>query len=159
LGCHPIFTAMTDLTAFRDKVGETYTSDWMEIDQARVNAFADITLDHNFIHVDVERSKAETPFGGTIAHGFLSLSLLSHFGAQCLPEFPKDAVPINYGFDRLRFAAPTPVGSRVRGKFTFTEIEERKPGQFLMRMDARVEIEGSERPALRAEWLTLLLFV
>lgn len=150
---------MADLTRFREKIGETYTSDWMEIDQARVNTFADITVDHNFIHVDVERSKAETPFGGTIAHGFLSLSLLSHFAEQCLPGFPDGAVPINYGFDKLRFAAPVPVGSRIRGKFTFAGIEERKPGQVLMRMDARVEIEGGDRPALRAEWLTLLLFV
>lgn len=149
---------MPELLKLRDRIGETFTSDWMEIDQARVDTFADTTLDHNFIHVDVERSKRETPFGGTIAHGFLSLSMLSHFGAQCLPDFPKDAVPINYGFDRLRFAAPVPVGARIRGCFTFVALEERKRGQFLLRMDAEVQIEGSDRPALKAEWLTLLLF-
>ncbi|MEE2566994.1 MaoC family dehydratase [Hyphobacterium marinum] len=149
---------MPELLNLRERIGETFTSDWMEIDQARVDTFADTTLDHNFIHVDVERSKRETPFGGTIAHGFLSLSLLSHFGEQCLPPFPEGAVPINYGFDRLRFAAPVPVGSRIRGCFTFADVEQRKRGQYLMRMDAAVEIEGSERPALRAEWLTLLLF-
>lgn len=148
---------MTDLTEFRGLVGRTFTSDWMLIDQERVNTFADITIDHNFIHIDVERSKKETPFGGTIAHGFLSLSMLSHFGAQCLPKFPADAVPVNYGFDSIRFAAPVPVGSRIRGVFTFKELEERKPGQFLLHFDVKVEIENAPRPALRAHWLTLML--
>lgn len=148
---------MTDLTEFRSQVGQTFTSDWMVMDQDRVNAFADITIDHNFIHIDPERTKRETPFGGTIAHGFLSLSMLSHFGAQCLPKFPAGFVPVNYGFDSVRFASPVPVGSRIRGVFVFRALEERKPGQFLLTFDVKVEIENGSRPALRAEWLSMML--
>ncbi|MEN0651562.1 MULTISPECIES: MaoC family dehydratase [Hyphobacterium] len=148
---------MTDLTEFRSQVGKNFTSDWMQIDQDRVNAFADITIDHNFIHIDAERTKRETPFSGTIAHGFLSLSMLSYFGAQCLPVFPAGFVPVNYGFESVRFAAPVPVGTRIRGVFTFKSLEERKPGQFLLTFDVRVEIENSTRPALRAEWLSMML--
>lgn len=150
-------SSMPDLAALTARIGETYTSPWFTIDQARVNAFADLTLDHNFIHVDVERSKRETPFGGTIAHGFLSVSMLSHLASQCLPAPPPGVTPINYGFDKLRFAAPVPVGARIRGVFRCRSVEERKPGQILTTYDTMVEIEGSKTPALKAEWLTLLL--
>jgi acyl dehydratase len=138
-----------------DRVGqELGVSDWFLVDQERVNAFADVTLDHQFVHVDVERAKA-TPFGGTIAHGFLTLSLLVHL---CLPfvPTPKDRkLVVNYGFDKIRFAAPVKVGKRIRARATLGAVDERKPGQIVMRVDVTVEIEGEQKPALVAEWLSL----
>lgn len=138
-------------------VGQTFTSDWFEMNQDRVNEFADLTRDHNFIHVDVARSKAETPFGGTIAHGYFTLSMLSHLGETCLPPMPPGAIPINYGFEKLRFTAPTPVGKRIRAHFKLAQVEERKPGQWISHWDVSVEVEGQEQPAIRAQWLTLFM--
>lgn len=137
--------------------GKTFTSDWFEMTQERVNAFADLTHDHNFIHVDVERTKAETPFGGTIAHGYFTLSMLSHLGATCLPGIPANSIPMNYGFDKLRFTAPAPVGKKIRAHFKLAKIEERKPGQWLSHWDVSVEVEGQEAPAIKAHWLTLFI--
>lgn len=148
---------MTDISDYRAKVGETFTSGWLLIEQDRVNAFADITNDHNFIHLDAERTRKETHFPGTIAHGFLSLSLLSHFAAEALPPFPSNTVGVNYGLNSLRFASPVPVGSRIRAAFKLDSFEERKPGQFLLTFDVKIEIENSSRPALRAEWLSMML--
>ncbi|MEO1039727.1 MAG: MaoC family dehydratase [Pseudomonadota bacterium] len=148
---------MTLLDHYHSQIGETRTSDWLVVDQARVDAFADVTLDHQFIHVDPERAKAETPFGGPIAHGFLTLSMLSHFAAQTLPAFPDKAIGINYGFDKVRFLNPVLVGSRIRGVFTLASVEERKPGQLQMTNACVVEIEGSETPALAADWLSLVV--
>ena len=141
----------------RAAIGETRVSDWFEIDQARVDAFAETTLDHQFIHVDPVRAKAETPFGGPIAHGFLTLSLLSHFAAQALPAFPDKAIGINYGFDKVRFLSPVRVGARVRGVFTLASTTERKPGQHQMTHECVVEIEGADTPALAATWLSLMI--
>ncbi len=129
-------------------------SDWLLVDQERVNAFADVTLDHQFIHVDPERARA-TPFGGTIAHGFLTLSLLVPL---CLPFIPvpeNRELVVNYGFDKIRFVAPVRVGKRIRAVGTLAAVEERKPGQLILRVDVTVEIEGEEKPALVAEWLSL----
>lgn len=137
--------------------GQTFTSDWFDMNQDRVNQFADLTVDHNFIHVDVERTKAETPFGGTIAHGYFTLSMLSHLGETCLPPMPPGSIPINYGFEKIRFSAPTPVGKRIRAHFKLTKVEERKPGQWLSHWDVTVEVEGQEQPAIRAHWLTLFI--
>ncbi|KAA5804614.1 MaoC family dehydratase [Alkalicaulis satelles] len=148
---------MTLIDEYKSRIGETRTSDWLLIDQGRVNAFADITLDHQFIHVDPERAKAETPFGGPIAHGFLTLSMLSHFAAQCMPAFPQKAIGINYGFDKVRFLSPVPVGARIRGKFTLAAVEQRKPGQIQLSHDAEVEIENAPAPALAARWLSLVV--
>ncbi|HVY65531.1 MAG TPA: MaoC family dehydratase [Gammaproteobacteria bacterium] len=133
---------------------ELGVSDWFPIDQARVNAFADVTLDHQFIHVDPARARG-TPFGGTIAHGFLTLSLLVHL---CLPFIPVPAnreLIVNYGFDKIRFVAPVRVGKRIRARGTLGAVEERKPNQIQLRVDVTVEIEGEEKPALVAEWLSL----
>jgi acyl dehydratase len=133
---------------------ELGVSDWFRIDQERVNAFADVTLDHQFIHVDPERARG-TPFGGTIAHGFLTLSLLVPL---CLPFIPTPAnreLVVNYGFDKIRFVAPVRVGKRVRAVGKLAEVEERKPGQLMLRVDVTVEIEDEEKPALVAEWLSL----
>lgn len=145
------------LDEIRARVGdEVGVSDWLTIDQARIDAFADATEDRQFIHVETEAA-GRTPFGGTIAHGFLTLSLLSCMGAEAmlLPDRMKMAV--NYGFDRVRFLAPVRSGSRVRGRFVLDSAEEKAPGQILMRHTVTVEIEGTEKPALTAEWLTLLI--
>lgn len=148
---------MSILEKIQARVGETNASSWFEVDQSRVNAFADVTLDHQFIHVDPERAKAETPFGGPIAHGFLTLSMLSHFAEQSLPAFEPGVIGINYGFDKVRFLAPVRVGSKVRGVFTLAKAEARKPGQIQLVQDVTVEIEGSDTPALSAQWLSLVV--
>ena len=147
---------LASLDEIRRKVGqEVGVSGWLSVDQTRIDAFADATEDHQFIHVDPEAA-AKVGFGGTIAHGFLSLSLLSRMAAEAMliPEGVKMAV--NYGFDRIRFLAPVKSGKRVRGRFTLDSFEEKAPGQYLMRHNVTVEIEGEEKPALTAVWLGLI---
>jgi acyl dehydratase len=147
---------VASLDEIRSRVGqEVGVSSWLTVDQARIDAFADATEDRQFIHVDAQAA-AQTPFGGTIAHGFLSLSLLSRMAAEAtlLPEELKMA--INYGFDRVRFLAPVRSGKRVRGRFMLDSAEEKAPGQWLMRHTVTVEIEGEEKPALTAQWLGLM---
>ncbi len=130
------------------------TSEWMLIDQDRVNKFAEATGDFQFIHVDPERAKL-TPFGGPIAHGFLSLSLLPVLTAQAdLPRLDGVKMGVNYGGNKTRFIAPVKVGKRVRGHFKMLELEEKRPGQFQKTMEFTLEIEGEEKPALMAEWIT-----
>ena len=144
------------LTEIKNRVGEEIgVSDWITIDQARIDAFAEATEDRQFIHLDAGAA-ARTPFGGTIAHGFLTLSLLSRMGAEAMliPEGMKMAV--NYGLDRVRFIAPVRSGKRVRGRFTLDSVEEKAPGQLLLRHIVAVEIEGEEKPALTAVWLGLM---
>jgi acyl dehydratase len=144
--------SIEDLAA---RVGtETGLSRWLLIDQARIDAFAEITEDRQFIHVDPEAAKA-TPFGGTIAHGFLTLSMLSALGQDALPRPEGVAMGVNYGFEKLRFVAPVPAGRRIRGRFVLLEVVKRSPLEFQMRNKVTVEIEGSDKPALVAEWLTL----
>ena len=138
------------------KVGqEVGVSDWILIDQARIDAFAEVTEDHQFIHVD-PAAAGKTPFGGTIAHGFLSLSLLSRMAADVflMPDGVKMAV--NYGFDRVRFLAPVRSGKRVRGRFTLAGAEEKRPGQWQFVHQVTVEIEDEPKPALTAEWIGLI---
>lgn len=130
------------------------TSQWMTIDQARVDAFADATDDHQFVHVDPVRA-AETPFGGTIAHGLLTLSLIVPLCLDFVPKVAGTRLLLNYGFDRVRFPAPVRVGRRIRGEAVLREAVERKPGQILMKLDVTIEIEGETKPALTAEWLSL----
>ena len=140
----------------REKVGQLIgVSDWIEVPQERIAQFADATDDHQFIHVD-QKLAAQTPFGGTIAHGFLSLSLLSRMAADAMliPDTTKMAV--NYGLDRVRFLAPVKSGKRVRGHFTLTAADEKAPGQLLLKHNVTVEIEGEEKPALTADWLGLI---
>jgi acyl dehydratase len=147
---------VASLDEIRSRVGqEVGVSSWLTVDQARIDAFADATEDRQFIHVDAQAA-AQTPFGGTIAHGFLSLSLLSRMAAEAtlLPEELKMA--INYGFDRVRFLAPVRSGKRVRGRFMLDSAEEKAPGQWLMRHTVTVEIEGEEKPALTAQWFGLM---
>jgi acyl dehydratase len=147
---------LASLDEIRGKVGEEVgVSGWLAVDQARIDDFADATEDHQFIHVDPEAA-VQAGFGGTIAHGFLSLSLLSRMAADAMliPEGVKMA--LNYGFDRIRFLAPVKSGKRVRGRFTLDSFEEKAPGQYLMRHIVTVEIEGEEKPALTAVWLGLI---
>ncbi|QJD58947.1 MaoC family dehydratase [Pseudomonas sp. gcc21] len=129
-------------------------SDWLQIDQERVNQFAECTGDHQFIHIDEEKAK-QTPFGGTIAHGFLSLSLLPVLSSQISlrPEGLKMAV--NYGLDSLRFIQPVRVGSRVRLHSEVLDVTEKKPGQWLVKARSTLEIEGVDKPAFIAEGLSL----
>ena len=135
---------------------ELEPSPWLEITQERVNQFADATNDHQFIHVDPEQA-AKTPFGGPIAHGFLSLSLLSHMNEQ-VAVFPDNMVMgINYGSDKVRYLAPVRVGKRIRSRQKIVDIQEKNPGQWLMKTSVSVEIEGETTPALIAELLTLLI--
>ncbi|MCW8193604.1 MaoC family dehydratase [Proteobacteria bacterium 005FR1] len=140
---------------FTDFVGiEAEPSPWLKIEQDRIDQFADVTLDHQFIHVDPERAK-NSPFGTTIAHGFLTLSLLSHFAESFGIAIEGMVMGVNYGFDKVRFLNPVKVGSEIRGKARVLEITEKKPGQFLLKYEITVEIKGEEKPALMAEWLAM----
>jgi acyl dehydratase len=141
----------------RSRIGEEVgVSGWIAVDQARIDSFAEATEDRQFIHVD-PAAAGDGPFGGTIAHGFLSLSLLPRMGAEAMliPEGMK--VGINYGLDRVRFLAPVRSGGRVRGRFSLDSVEEKAPGQWLLRHNVSVEIEDEEKPALAALWLTLII--
>lgn len=131
---------------------EVGVSRWIEIDQARIDAFAKITEDEQFIHVDPEAAKA-TPFGGTIAHGFLTLSLASAMSYDAVAPLEGVVMGVNYGFDKLRFLAPVPAGSRIRGRFKLLGAEDKGGGRWLLKHELTVEIEGGEKPALIAEWL------
>jgi acyl dehydratase len=126
-------------------------SDWITIDQSQIDTFADATLDHQWIHIDEERAKAG-PFGATIAHGFLTLSLLSHLVSQTF-RIEGTKMGVNYGLNRVRFTSPVPVGSKVRGNVELVDVTDIEGG-IQMTTKVTVEIEGSERPALVAEWLT-----
>ncbi|KQT86340.1 Nodulation protein N [Aurantimonas sp. Leaf443] len=146
---------MVPLEAFRSHLhGAEFVSGWITVDQAMIDTFADATIDHQFIHVDPERAKAETPYGGTIAHGFLTLSLLSTLAYDALPGIERTRMGINYGFDKVRFLTPVKAGARVRGRFRLIGLTERAVS-VQTAWDAQVEIEGAPRPALSAHWITL----
>jgi len=145
---------VTELEQYIDK--PLGTSEWVVIDQDRIDSFADVTLDHQFIHVDVDKAKA-APFGTTIAHGYLSLSLVSHFLSECGIAPEGTVMAINYGSDKVRFLQPVAVNSRVRGHGRLLEVGEKSPGQYLVKTGVSVEIEGQEKPALVAEILTLFI--
>ena len=125
------------------------------MDQQRINEFADATEDRQFIHTDPEAA-ARTPFGGTIGHGFLTLSMLSRMAAEAMLVPDSIKMAVNYGLDRVRFIAPVRSGKRIRGRFHLDSVDEKAPGQLLLRHTVTVEIEGEEKPALTAEWLGLL---
>jgi len=137
---------------------EVGVSDWIMADQSMINLFADATHDHQFIHVDEERAKAESPFGGTIAHGFLTLSLLSAMNFDCVPKVREQTMGINYGFDRIRFMSPVKAGTRVRGHFTLTDARFRGAGMLMTTYDVSVEIENEKKPAMTATWITIVQF-
>jgi acyl dehydratase len=137
---------------------EVGVSDWLTIDQERVDRFAACTDDHQWIHVDPERARRESPLGTTVAHGFLTLSLTAHFtyGSGVIPRDASTA--LNYGIDKVRFLVPVKVGARVRDRITLLEASPKGPGRVLIRTLHTVEVEGEERPALVAETLAMLLF-
>ena len=144
------------ISELRDRVGqEVGVSRWIEVTQGVIDGFAEVTQDRQFIHVDPARAAAETPFGGTIAHGFLTLSLLSACAYDALPQIQGRAMGINYGFDKIRFLSPVRSGSRVRARFRLAEVQMRSPTEALMRYGVMVEIEGAERPACVAETLAV----
>lgn len=128
-------------------------SPWLTMDQKRIDAFADVTQDHQFIHVDPEAA-AKTVFGGPIAHGFLTLSMLSHF-AEAVPPVAGRVMGVNYGFDKIRFLAPVRAGKRVRARFHLTDLTRRSESEIMTRFLVTVEIEGEDKPALSADWLGL----
>ena len=146
------FTTLDDVSqAAGTDIG---ASDWLDVDQARIDAFADATLDHQWIHVDVARS-AEGPFGTTIAHGFLTLSLLPHFAAQVF-TLDTPGARLNYGLEKVRFPSPVPVGSRLRSHVRFGEVKDLPQGKQLI-VEHTVEIEGQPKPACVAAHVVLLL--
>lgn len=137
-----------------DMVGRTFgPSRWILVDQAMIDAFAAMTGDPQFIHTDPVRARTEAGLEGTIAHGFLILSLLGGMGREVLPRPAGLRHSLNYGFDRVRFLAPVPAGARVRARFTTIHAEERVPGELSVTNRAEVEIEGGARPALVADWI------
>ncbi len=136
---------------------EIGVSDWLEVTQDKINAFADVTEDWQFIHVDPERA-AQTPFGSTIAHGFLTLSLLSAMAMDAVPRLENTAMGVNYGFNKIRFLSPVQAGAQIRGRFKVMSADELKPGELTIKYEVQVEIEGRERPALTAEWISRQYF-
>ncbi|CAN7455034.1 MaoC family dehydratase [Neorhizobium sp. LjRoot104] len=147
------------LTEVEGLVGtEVGVSDWLTVDQPMIDLFAKATHDHQFIHVDPERALAESPFGGTIAHGFLTLSLLSAMNFDCVPRIREQTMGINYGFDRIRFMSPVRSGSRIRGHFTLAETRFRGAGMLMTTYDISIEIENEKKPALTAIWITIVQF-
>lgn len=144
---------MTKPSDLQDLIGqEVGLSRWITVDQGRIDAFAKITEDEQFIHVDPEAAKA-TPFGGTIAHGFLTLSLASAMSYDAVKPLDGAVMGVNYGFDKLRFLTPVPAGSRIRGRFRLLSAEDKGSGRWLIKHELTVEIEGADKPALIAEWL------
>lgn len=133
---------------------ETGLSDWILIDQDRINKFAEVTEDHQFIHVNEEAARM-TPFGGTVAHGFLTLSMLSKLAEGCVIVLDGVKMGVNYGCEKVRFITPVKSGKRIRGRFSLMEAAERTPGQWAFKYGVKVEIEGEEKPALVAEWLSM----
>jgi acyl dehydratase len=142
--------------ALKARLGQSLgLSEWLVIEQSRVNAFADATDDHQFIHVDPERAAKETEFGGPIAHGFLTLAMLSRLAEGNVPVLEGLKISINYGFERIRFIDPVRVGDAIRAAFVLADVEEKGPGRFLLRFKVTVDIKGRDKPALVAEWLTM----
>ena len=147
---------LASLDEIKAKIGTSLgASPWIEVDQKAIDTFADVTGDHQFIHVD-PAAAAQTPFGGTIAHGFLTLSLLSQMAAHVMLVPDTARMAVNYGFDKVRFIAPVRSGKRVRGHFTLASAEEKRPGQWQFVHHVTVEIEGEDKPALTADWIGLV---
>ncbi|MFN8040496.1 MAG: MaoC family dehydratase [Acidimicrobiales bacterium] len=153
--------AETAYESFKAAEGQTEgTGEWFEVTQERVNEFADVTLDHQFIHIDPEAAKG-TPFGGTIAHGFLTLSMLTHLTAsipQDMSRFAGILMGVNYGFEKVRFVAPVPTGSRIRATSVLSNVELKDPNTINVTKTITVEIEGGSKPALVADWITRLVY-
>jgi len=140
-----------------DYIGKkTGVSRWFTITQAQIDTFADATHDHQFIHIDPVKAK-DTPFGSTIAHGFLSLSLLSAIASDAGVNIENALMGLNYGFDKIRFLQPVNVNSKIRGHMVLAKVLEKRPGQFLLTWDVTIEIDSVDKPALTAKWLTMII--
>ncbi len=140
----------------KDYIGkETGVSDWFLIDQDRINKFADVTLDHQFIHVDPEAA-AQTPLGTTIAHGFLTLSMLAHLATSSMLSIEGTKMGVNYGTEKVRFLSPVKVDSEIRARVKLVEVTEKPGNRLLLKNEVTVEINGEQHPALIAEWLTMV---
>ena len=147
------------LAAYQAMVGqEIGVSSWHLVDQGRIDVYADVIEDRQFIHVDPERARRETAFGTTVAHGFLTMSLLSIMSYEVMPVIEGTTMGVNYGFDKLRFISPVRSGSRVRGRFRLVEAKLRKPKELQSHTNVTVEIEGEDKPALVADWIGLIYF-
>jgi acyl dehydratase len=147
---------IASIEEIRTRIGEEIgVSDWILVDQQAIDTFAEVTGDHQFIHVDPEAA-ARTPFGGTVAHGFLTLSLLSQMAGSLMLRPDGMKMAVNYGFERVRFLAPVRAGKRVRGRFRLVSAEEKQPGQLHFVHNVTVEIEGEDKPALVADWIGLI---
>ena len=147
------------LAAMTPKIGtEVGVSSWIEVDQAMIDQFATVTHDEQWIHVEPERAARETPFGGAIAHGFLTLSLASKFAYECFPAMPGQVMGINYGMNKLRFLTPVVAGSSVRGRFVLQKFQARSERELMRENLLTIEIKGQDKPALVAEWLGLSIF-
>ncbi|WP_299554486.1 MaoC family dehydratase [uncultured Tateyamaria sp.] len=146
------------LASLSQQIGtEVGVSNWISVDQPMIDQFAATTHDDQWIHIDPERA-ADTPFESTIAHGFLTLSLASRFAYDCFPLMDGQTMGINYGFNRLRFLTPVRPGDRLRGRFTLSQVTKRNATELLRTLALMIEIDGSETPALVAEWLGLAVF-
>jgi acyl dehydratase len=144
---------ISSIEELKNLVGqEVGSSDWFQITQSRIDRFAEATEDRQWIHVDVERAQKESPFGTTIAHGFLTLSLISHLASQAVRVSGNFKMGINYGLNRVRFPAPVPAGSRIRARFSPQSVED-VPGGIQIIWNVTVEVEGAEKPSMVAEWL------
>jgi len=151
-------TQPLSIEALKKKIGTVIgISNWHVVSQDMIDRFADVTSDHQFIHVDPERAKKETPFGGAIAHGYLTLSLLAPMSYEALPQIEGRAMGINYGLDKVRFLTPVPAGSRVRAHFKLKEATTRSEKEVLLKNEVTVEIEGADKPAIYAESLSVIV--
>jgi acyl dehydratase len=144
-----------EFEALRGKIGtEIGISSWLDVEQTRIDAFADVTEDWQYIHVDRERA-AHSTFGGTIAHGLLTLALLPRMAAECLPKTGENSTGVNYGFDQVRFLSPVPAGAKIRGRFVLEDCIEMRPGTHRLITNVTVDIKDQDKPALVAKWHTL----
>lgn len=149
----------TAIEDYKPKIGtEIGVSNWITVDQKMIDQFAETTQDTQWIHTDPERAARETPFGGAIAHGFLTLSLASRFAYDCFNMLPGQVMGINYGMNKMRFLMPVKAGARLRGRFTLLDVTARSATDMLRTNTLTIEIEGEETPALVAEWLGLAIF-
>lgn len=153
-------SALKEALAASEKLIDTEVgvSNWILVDQKMIDDFAKTTHDEQWIHVDPARAAAETPFGGTIAHGFLTLSLASRFAYDCFNMLPGQTMGINYGMNKLRFLKPVLAGSRLRGRFTLKKVIAKSETQMLRENRLTIEIEGEDTPALIADWLGMAVF-
>ena len=149
----PVFTVAEPGAQIGQEVG---CASWLTINQGMIDTFAKLTNDHQYIHVDPPRAMAESSYGGTIVHGFLTLSMLTQMLMSAVPTIRGTSTSINYGFDKIRFLSPVRSDSAIRGRFTLAAVEERVPNELTVRYETTLEIRGNNRPALFADWLVRL---